>query len=316
MKKKIILSVLMATMITSMVACGSNVDTEDVETTETVVVLDEVGTTVVSDDSSDVSDNENISDMSIDFSGTYFDGDPAEADDITFIKDGDGTYNVSVGIVRLCAMDGSGHVMDDVLEIEFIDPNGNPMQAVFMKAEDGTYTLRIVESTWELLESGTEYSGFSISGAEISSSEEIMTGLANPYEEVSEEEMTARIGFYLGIPENATNLSYVVINGANIGQVTFDLDGYTYTARVKATADYEDISGYYYDWTSQEDINVSWCEGKYCRYEGEDIKIAVCTWCDIVPGVSYSLSVEGNNLDGVDIVNVANQVFVPMQGDS
>ena len=39
-------------------------------------------------------------------------------------------------------------------------------------------------------------------------------------------------------------------------------------------------------------------------------------WYDIVPGVMYSLSVYSTDLDGLDLTAVAEQVYVPVQGDA
>jgi hypothetical protein len=49
--------------------------------------------------------------------------------------------------------------------------------------------------------------------------------------------------------------------------------------------------------------------------ETEDDVMAVL-WFDAAPGLMYSLSAVGADLNGLDPLAVAEQIFVPMQGDA
>lgn len=140
--------------------------------------------------------------------------------------------------------------------------------------------------------------------------------IANPFIEVSADELTKELGLSMGVPGGATNIVYEINQVENFGQMTFSLNGLTYVARIKATASYEDISGCFYEWTYESNVKVGYCEGKYYGYADDKENIDVCTWCDIVPGVSYSLFVVANDLTGTDITDVANEIFVPLQGDN
>ncbi len=41
----------------------------------------------------------------------------------------------------------------------------------------------------------------------------------------------------------------------------------------------------------------------------------LCLWYDRVPGLMYSLSVYTTELDGLDLTAVAEQVYIPVQGN-
>jgi hypothetical protein len=101
--------------------------------------------------------------------------------------------------------------------------------------------------------------------------------------------------------------------------MTFDLDGMSFTAREQVTGDNaEDISGMYYDWTAKlDDCKVGYCDAQSMSYisETEDDVMAVL-WFDAAPGLMYSLSAVGADLNGLDPLAVAEQIFVPMQGDA
>ena len=93
------------------------------------------------------------------------DGDPyigsfsAENNSVEFTLNEQGGYNVVVGIYRLTTMEGKGNNMDGAVELELTDPNGGKMYGIFYP--DGeSYTLKITQSTWELLPAETMFEGF------------------------------------------------------------------------------------------------------------------------------------------------------------
>lgn len=91
-----------------------------------------------------------------DYSGTYRDGNENE---VVMVKNGS-SYDVQIGIYRLTKFEGNGNIEDGAVYIIAKDPNGNDMVAVFFPAGDGSFTLRVAQSEWELLEEGTEFAGF------------------------------------------------------------------------------------------------------------------------------------------------------------
>ena len=96
----------------------------------------------------------------------------------------------------------------------------------------------------------------------------------------------------------------------------FTLNGVEFIARIKSVGEWEDLSGIYVTWDSTEDCEISYCSGKLMtgKLDGETVELV--EWFDIVPGVMYSLSCSDKDLDGLDIIAVAEQVFKPMQGNA
>lgn len=145
--------------------------------------------------------------------------------------------------------------------------------------------------------------------------EESTVGMSNPWEDTDAEGFVEKTGLDLNVPEEAENVIFRVLTETKLGEMRFTLDGVTYNARIQYTDEWEDLSGIYVSWDSTEDCEVSYCSGKLMtgKSDGETVKLV--EWFDIVPGVMYSLSCSGKDVDGVDVVAVAEQVFRPMQGN-
>ncbi len=71
--------------------------------------------------------------------------------------------------------------------------------------------------------------------------------LANPWVETDAEGVMQRLGVEFGVPENAEDITYYVPESANLAEMRFIWDGMRYIARMKPTAEFEDISGLCYD---------------------------------------------------------------------
>ncbi|MCR5596031.1 MAG: hypothetical protein K6G12_09280 [Lachnospiraceae bacterium] len=150
------------------------------------------------------------------------------------------------------------------------------------------------------------------------------TGLANPWTEITEGEAAALVPNGFSAPEGATNVvfSKMEADEAPLVQMTFDLDGNTFTAREQMTCDEKaDISGMYYEWAAQDDITLAnWAggqmTGKTYRYIGDEGYADLCTWFDLETGASYSLSVTAPDLDGFDIQGVAEAIYDPDKQES
>ncbi|WP_031555151.1 hypothetical protein [Oribacterium sp. FC2011] len=152
-----------------------------------------------------------------------------------------------------------------------------------------------------------------------------LVGLANPWRDITYDEAFEVVAKLFKAPEGATNEKWSICESVAdpsgvpgpLVQLSFDLDGMSYTAREQVTGDNaEDISGMYFEWTSAEDITLaSWAdgqmEGKYYRYIGEKECADVITWYDIEYGASYSLSVTAEDLDGFDLQAVAEAMYDP-----
>ena len=141
--------------------------------------------------------------------------------------------------------------------------------------------------------------------------------IPNPMKETDADGIMQAMGVRFGVPDGAENVRYVIIND-EMAQMSFELDSTEFTARIKPSAEFEDISGMYYDWTFTDDSwKVGYCDAKAMSYisETEDDAM-VLLWYDVVPGLMYSISAVSGDLDGLDLSVYAEQVYIPMQGDS
>lgn len=152
-----------------------------------------------------------------------------------------------------------------------------------------------------------------------------LVGLANPWRDATYEEAFDTISKLFKAPDGAENVKWSICKSGKdenavpgpLVQMTFDIDGMSYTAREQVTGDKaEDISGMYYDWTTTEDITLAnWGDGtmagKYQRYIGDGESVDVCTWYDIEYGASYSLSTSAKDLEGFDLQAVAEAIYDP-----
>ena len=81
------------------------------------------------------------------------------------------------------------------------------------------------------------------------------TALPNPVVEVESAADFEALGVKIDAPEGATDVSYRII-GDKLAEITFTLDGVTYTYRSANTGTEEDISGVYTEFEERSDIAV------------------------------------------------------------
>ncbi len=138
----------------------------------------------------------------------------------------------------------------------------------------------------------------------------------NPLTETTMDGIMNTIGFYFGVPANAKDLQYFLIRD-EIGEMRFTCNGAKMTARIASAVEFTDISGIYtnFDPALEEDVEIGGIAGKLQQGKLDDKTVELCQWYDVVPGVMYSLSAEGADLDGFDITAVADEVYLPMQKD-
>ena len=97
--------------------------------------------------------------------GMYINGNAEDRDMITInINNGGDTYDVKVEIHRLCEMKGQGNIIDGSMEMVLEDPNGEEMKATFypVEGEENMYNFKVTDSSWDLLPTGEEITGFSL----------------------------------------------------------------------------------------------------------------------------------------------------------
>jgi len=145
-------------------------------------------------------------------------------------------------------------------------------------------------------------------------------GLANPWTDMTKDELEQASGVAFGLPEGAENVVYRWLESETLAEMQFTLDGDEYCARIKPAAleagQLENISGMYYAWENEESVAIGSCEGTIGQYmTGSAEWVELCQWYDAAPGLMYSLSVYSTDLDGLDLAAIAQTVYVPMQGD-
>lgn len=146
-------------------------------------------------------------------------------------------------------------------------------------------------------------------GCGTKNNESAIVNLPNPVRDSSHEEILEKLGINLRIPDEAVDVTYSIIDieGDNdIAQAVFTLDGAEYTHRIKPCAEFEDISGAYYEWEKSEERDVSYCDGKL---QFNEDKQGVYLWFDVVPGLMYSVYMQnGASLDL--LTEIAGKLFV------
>ncbi len=148
-------------------------------------------------------------------------------------------------------------------------------------------------------------------------------GMANPWRDSTEEEANELIPRLFTAPDGAEVLSWMVLddpteaNGEDnpLVDLQFSLDGNIFDARAQVTGDdYLDLSGLYYEWTAEDEVTLAnWgggnMKGNTYRNINDNGMVDLITWYDVEIGISYSLSVVAEDLDGFDIQAVAEQMY-------
>lgn len=141
--------------------------------------------------------------------------------------------------------------------------------------------------------------------------------IANPWTSSDKDGVLEATGFEMTAPEGAKDVLYSYMEDGKLAQMDYELDDMIFVYRMQMADEFTDISGMEYEWDSEEDGNVSGRDAKYYVHVGSDTEDGVQTvnWYDAVPGVMYSLSAMGSDLDGMDIQAYAESIFVPLQGE-
>ncbi|MBQ3270703.1 MAG: hypothetical protein IJH09_12385 [Clostridia bacterium] len=140
--------------------------------------------------------------------------------------------------------------------------------------------------------------------------------IANPWEDMTEEGLRAVSGLSFGLPEDAENVIYRWMDSEKLAEMQFTWSGDEYCARAQAVeleeGELMEISGMYFAWDNEEEITVDGCPGTIGQAQtGSEDWVERCLWYDAEAEVMYSLSVVGNDLDGLDLTVIAGQVYRP-----
>ncbi len=113
-------------------------------------------------DASDDSNADRESELS-----DYFLGEHKRSSDdstLTISENEDGTFDVSLIITRLCNLEnGVGTFEDHEMTFEVEDPNKNKLTGMIYRDSDDSLTVKITDSTWELLPNDEVLDGFNTS---------------------------------------------------------------------------------------------------------------------------------------------------------
>lgn len=97
-----------------------------------------------------------------DYVGRYV-GDDTEIS----IEKNDDDYTMSVTIIRLTSFnEGTVSATKKGVKFESIDPSGKPIELLFSKEKDDSFTLRVVKTTWMYLENGDAFTNIQSSDTE------------------------------------------------------------------------------------------------------------------------------------------------------
>ena len=137
--KRPVIFLLAVTFAVTMIGCNSN----------SVQVIDKVEPNEITDSSIDTKE----STSSTVIAGYFEDND---FDTVEINEDG----SAEIGIYRLTTFtNGKVTTNEDSITIDSLDGNGNPISFSFYK-EGKSYTLKVTDSSWSLLEPGETFTGF------------------------------------------------------------------------------------------------------------------------------------------------------------
>lgn len=137
-------------------------------------------------------------------------------------------------------------------------------------------------------------------------------GLANPWVNVTAEEVEAAVGVAFGVPEGAESVYYSLLKEENLAEMAFTWYGMEYVARIQPTDGFADISGLYYEgWDVGMDVEIGGCPGTDMRVKDGAQTVNLCQWYDAANGRMYCVFTGGPDLNGFDITAAAEAIFAP-----
>lgn len=144
--------------------------------------------------------------------------------------------------------------------------------------------------------------------------------IPNPWEEMTAEELKDASGLSFGVPEGAENVIYRFLRSEYLAEMQFTWKNGEYCARIQPAAlqdgELMNIADMYFAWDHEEAVTIGHCYGTIGRAKtGSEDWAELCLWYDAVPGLMYALSVSATDLDGLDLTALAEQVYIPVQGN-
>ena len=155
----------------------------------------------------------------------------------------------------------------------------------------------------------TEDANQAASSAVEESSAETPLQIANPWSDVSLQEIEERFGTTFALPEGAENVHCMIMEEDGLGDISFDYMGRSCTYRMKNTDIEEDIAGMYYEWNTVETVLSHDCDATYQTCTEDDDLVELATWYNSDEKMMYSLSTVGAPVEGYDIWDVAGSLY-------
>ena len=138
-------------------------------------------------------------------------------------------------------------------------------------------------------------------------------GMANPWETLTAEELAKKAGVSLQVPAEAQNMEYRYLPEYGLAEIQFTLfEGDDFCARLQPAAEWLDISGMYFAWENEENVQVGGSGAVIGQAQtGSEDWVERLTWYDAERGLSCCLSVCTTEPDGLDLTALAEQIFLP-----
>ncbi len=135
-------------------------------------------------------------------------------------------------------------------------------------------------------------------------------GMPNPWQyEVAPEEIQKMVNESFTVPEDAENVVYGIMESEKLAEVQFDMDGVSYCARMEPADKFTDISGIYATWDSEENEEINGIDATYRRSITEEEWYDNILYYDAAGKMMYSISATAPDLDGFDLMAVAETIF-------
>ena len=143
--------------------------------------------------------------------------------------------------------------------------------------------------------------------------------MGNPWENVTADQLRQLSGMYFNVPGDAEKAAFRWYASEKLAEIEFVWKGGEYCFRSLPVAPVNgvlrDISGMYFDWTHEESVSIAGNPGTVGSAQSETGSWSErCIWYDSAMGLTYSLSVVADDVDGLDLAAVAEQIILPAAG--
>ncbi len=133
--------------------------------------------------------------------------------------------------------------------------------------------------------------------------------IANPWEDLTAAELLAASGMTFGEPEGAEDVIYRYLSSDNLAEMQFTWEGDEFCARIQPVTEPTNISGMYFAWENEEEVQIGDCAGTIGQAKtGSEDWVELCQWFDEEQGLQYSLSVYTTDPDGLDLAAMAEVI--------